>query len=81
MPNQFDTRCVTLVPNGRGGWIIHLDGILDCQDYTELELEREIERLLSEGWSLVGNVTHKSSLGSLYQRDLYFRRELSEGQT
>jgi hypothetical protein len=80
MAKQFDARSVTLIPNCRGGWTLHSDGILDDQDYNELELEKEIERLLAEGWSLVGNVSHKTSLGTLSQRVLYFRREISESE-
>jgi hypothetical protein len=76
MSNHFDTQCVSLVPNGRGGWSLQSDGILDCGDYSELELEEEIERLLLDGWVLVGCVNHKPYQVNPSQRDLYFRREI-----
>jgi hypothetical protein len=75
MLKQFDTQCVTLIPNDRGGWFLQSDGILDCRDYSELELEEEIERLLLEGWVLVGNINHRPYQAIPSQRDLYFRRE------
>ena len=76
MVTQFKSECVSLVPNSTGGWTIPLDGIIPRGDYSEEELEAEIQKLLSAGWSMVANVNKRCSDHTQGQRDLYFRRKI-----
>ena len=75
MAKSIEVHSVNLVPNQEGGWTVSSDGLIDNRDYTELELEEEIQRLMADGWQLVGNVKHKPSQPHPQQRDLYFKRE------
>ena len=76
MTKQFESECISLVPNPAGGWTIPIDGIMPRGDYSEEEIEAGIQKLLAAGWSLVANVNQRCGDHKQGQRDLYFRREI-----
>ena len=78
MVKDFNTLCVILVPNQEGKWTVIFEGGANCQDFTEQELEEELERLEMEGCFLLGRVDHHENRKSLIQRELYFRQETSK---
>ena len=75
MEKSFSVQCVSLIFNGLDGWIIQPNGLLESQDISALELERELDTLHRKGWSLVAKVDKKSQDQKPPGRDLYLRRE------
>jgi hypothetical protein len=49
---------------------------MEFKKYSEVELEKEIEKLAASGWILVGCIDHRNKTDMPQKRDLYFRREI-----
>jgi hypothetical protein len=74
MTGVFQTRWATIIILGEGRVRVTSDGILDCGEWSKEELERAIDALKTQGWTLVGSVDRRLKECSHQEAmDLFFR--------
>jgi hypothetical protein len=80
MTGVYRTRWATIIIMGEGKVRVNSDGILDCGEWSKVELEKAIDALKAQGWTLVGSVDRRLK-GECPQEamDLFFRMK-KEGE-
>jgi len=80
MTGAFTTRWATIIMLESGRLRVNSDGILDCGDWSKVDLENAISALKQQGWSLVGSVDRKVNHGCIGREamDLFFRMNKEE---
>jgi hypothetical protein len=74
MTGVFQTRWATIIILGEGKVRVNSDGILDCGEWSNNDLEKAIDALKSQGWALVGSVDRRlKGCNPREATDLFFR--------
>jgi hypothetical protein len=74
MTGVFQTRWATIIILGGGKVRVNSDGILDCGEWSKVELEKALDTLKAQGWTLVGSVDRRLKGCSQQEAtDLFFR--------